>query len=885
MSKVTSIVPHKSNDFQLNSLATKIFTVGGVDITTNLQPKSSFDRLSPTFSALYSLTELPSSNVLFRDIKADGNIALNYDKSNPKYFAKYGSLLELVRVSLDTVILKYPAALRSKTEVFGKVGNNILNAAYYPFEDATTFIANTSYLSNPFDIYYLNNLNFRYSDDRINPIRNLTQYYYNYEVIVDGTPYTILEFTPASKTSNDFISLKISGNPFDVGNQSKEFYIKPIDSEIQSFYKNLDEFEAYLLNPLTDFAAIFNDTKETDGGVVIEYKIKFQFPKLDAYNLDITSRRYEVYTTDLTDFATRYDETHGNLLMRKLVQENVQSVTLESEDSEFPTYGKINKLLIVYGRELDKINKYIENIKFFNTVTYDKKDNISDALINGFAQNLGWVVDSSNEIDKERWRLLILNSWYIWQSKGTRNAIDFILDFIGIPRDIIDFNEYVIRAKKPIDVAQLEYYYSLFTDNFDMSTLPIDSEGYPIFTTNAANDYFQKNGLSDNGLAYFYKYYNLFPTNFSGTSVNYSGSDVALTTIFEQDFNGTGNTLTYTLVNPNISENQCYDSSGETISDPYPTPILDDCGCPLPISDKSLKICVSPKDLTLPCKPIVLDVYYECTSATSATLHIDTYGGYPPIVLSGATDGQIVSSGDTISVVAIDVSGCTSAVHTITIECIDPCISSDLTATIGYDCILDEFGENTGQAIISLAISGGQEPYTIIGANDGDIVNDGEIATVEVVDFKGCTTGLLGVEIDCALPAVVNCDPIALNATLETTNTEPQNNKAKVNVTYELLGLPSGLFVANVELTSEGVGGDNTYVVGTPVVTNFTSNSGADTLQLDFDPDAMPNSITIQASIVVTLNNGCEYTKTFDNMTVNPKMLGNADFYSTTLTV
>lgn len=887
--KIVGIVPHKSNNQQLNDLATKIFTVGGVDITTNLQPKKEFSGRTPTYSQLYTLDELPPENELFKGKKLNGELELSYDKRNPKYFAKYGSLLELVRVSIDDIILKFPASIRCKDNVIGRVGNNINGAGYFPFDNTMTFAANVSYFSNPFNVYFLDNENFEFSDERVNPIRNLSQNYHKYEIVVDGTSYEILEFTPATRTSNDFVRFKVKGKPFDIGNNSKEFYIKPLESEISSFYKNLDEFEAYLINPDNDYTAVFNDRKEVDGGIVINYRLKLQFPKIDEYNLDITTRNYTVYLNDLTEFASKYDDTQGNLFMRKLVPENVQSVTLEDPNSEFPTFGQINKLLIVYGRQVDEINKHIENIKFFNNVTYDKRDNIPEALIPIFAKNLGWDVDVPEDIDENLWRYLIINTAFIAKSKGTRNAIEFILNYLSIPNEIVDFNEYVFRARRPIDVDLLELYYSFLDGEFDINSLPIDSQGYPVYPSDTPEDYFQIAGESDNGMRYFYKFLNLMPDNFSGTSVNFTGENVTLETLFEQDFNGSGNTLGYDIVDDELATNLCYDSSGSTITDPYPETILDICGCPLPISDKALEVCASSVDLT-GCTPIILDVYYDCVSETEALLYINVLGGTSPYTITGLggdiiTDGFV--SGETVTpntytISATDVNGCSSEDTEFTVECLDPCLGTTIDVTLGYTCLLDIYGQNTGEAEVSLSVVGGTPPYTIVGVQDGDIVSHNEVITVEVTDSQGCSSGLVGDTVDCEPPEEVDCDPIELNATLETTSSQSNLNTATVNVTYQLLGLPTGLFVDSVTMVSSGVGADDNYVVGTPVTTVFSSPNGVDTISLDFNPSSIGESFTMDVDITILLNNGCEYTDNYQ-MTVDPRQIGNADTYDNIL--
>ena len=107
----------------------------------------------------------------------------------------------------------------------------------------------------------------------------------------------------------------------------------------------------------------------------------------------------------------------------------------------------MNKTLKIYGREFDEIKKYIDGISFANVVTYDKKDNTPDQLVKYLARTLGWELTSSiidnnilnnylkpndnnypghtigltpAESEVELWRRLILNSAYLWKTKGSR---------------------------------------------------------------------------------------------------------------------------------------------------------------------------------------------------------------------------------------------------------------------------------------------------------------------------------------------------------------------------------------------------------------------------------------------------------------------------------
>lgn len=879
--KYVGEVPHKTNDLTLNDAATVISTIGGVEVTTNLNPPRVRTFLPPKFSTFYTLENVETVSLKNTVFNPEKSLKLYLDKTNPKYFSKYSSLLELVRVSLETILLKYPASIYSRTDVLGIVGQNIINSGYYFIDETTTFSANVSFFSNPFGIYHQSNPNYKFPDDRIPSLRNLTKNFNKYELVVDGIKYPILEFTPSQTTSNDFVTIKIKGNPFDLGSSSKEFYIKPMDSEINLFYDSLDDFEAYLLNKDDNFRAIFQATEEVDGGLFLDYNLELQFPKADNYNLDIVSAFYDIYVADLVEFAKKFDDKRGNLLMRKLVPESVQSVTLEDINAEYPTYGEVNRLLIVYGRSLDDINYYIEGIRTLNSVTYTKRDSMPEALLFDFIKSLGWDMDINPPLPNDLLRLLALNSAWVFKSKGTRNAIDFILNFLGIPQDIVDFNEYVIRAKKPVDVDKLRFYYNLINPNvtFDISTLPIDEEGYPKFYPDNEIDYFQRYGELDRGLSYFYKYVNLFPSEFTGTTLTYTETVESYKVLFEQNWELTGVNLTYDIVDNDLVHNECFTVSGETTVDPYPEIFLDDCGCPLPISDKVLKICSTPTIFT-GCTNIILDIWYDCVSGDTAILHINSYGGKGVVSISGATDGQFVSTGDTFAIYGTDEDGCLSDVYNITINCPDPCLTTDLFASITYICNIDEFGQNDGTATVYVTHNG----VSSTGVQNEDIINDGDFATITIYDIYGCSFTET-VLINCPLPEPVECEAITIEMSLETTSVSLESPcSGKLNVVYDLDPLPAGHIIDQVTLFITGSGGDDIYVVGYPLPVQATFNllAGVETIDLDFsslcnDGDPVPTEIKINVGVLVTFANGCEYAESFADLTVNPRQLGDND--------
>ena len=326
---------------------------------------------------------------------------------------------------------------------------------------------------------------------------------------------------------------------------------------------------------------------------------------------------------------------------RFLVSESISAfdtAPVRLSDLDQDTSGqKVNKTLQIYGREYDELNKYILGIKFANTVTYNKQDNTPDLYLKNLARILGWELVSSVfdndllasyvtpksstysgesvgltpvEADIELWRRIILNSPWLWKSKGARKAIEFLIRFIGAPLGLIQFNEYVYKADGPIDIELFREVLKLNGLEDDISLYPIDPDGYPRFLPDNVNMYFQNNGLwyretggtgatidiltgnnphvgpYDGGYKYFNQLRCLIP-DFVPVTLSSETSTTFTTNLYTNydvgDFNfgvttaTTVDTVQITSEN-NIDLGDCVVFTPSIIKDPNPSPDLNDCG-------------------------------------------------------------------------------------------------------------------------------------------------------------------------------------------------------------------------------------------------------------------------------------------------------------------
>jgi len=249
--------------------------------------------------------------------------------------------------------------------------------------------------------------------------------------------------------------------------------------------------------------------------------------------------------------------------------------------------------LKVYGREFDELNRYIDGLAYAHVVTYDKKDNAPDLVLKNLARIMGWDLTSSieeldlitnyltprnseydgidvgltnAEAEIELWRRIILNTPWIWKSKGTRKTIEFLFKFIGTPDGLVTFNEYIYVANNSLDVDNITSMMEHFNNTSDISTLNVDDDGFPRVLPNTPDMYFQKAGLwyrttggpnpdidilygnnphigpYDGGQAYIDQFANCLIPNFVGVEgfedIDLSGTDELFTNYQNGTFDG-----------------------------------------------------------------------------------------------------------------------------------------------------------------------------------------------------------------------------------------------------------------------------------------------------------------------------------------------------------
>lgn len=640
---------------------TPLFTMGNFAITTNLDPKIDKTYVTGKYSDFFTLDKLDltveDSVKLLED---NASVFLNLDGTNLKNYALFGSMTEYFRTTLEEIIMKWPASLYLTPIAFFDNQNingfTYENYAYDFITDEATFKVNTTFIKNKFGINYLLSGTLANTFNESNDLRNLTVNYKSYAILVNDNEYDVLEFTGSTFEQADYIYFKVKGNVFTGSTNGAylSYHIKPKKSIENLFFNSLSGLHSYLLTrqTLPIYTATFNYPIRTESGILLYTSKSVTWPKTDGYNIDFDTAAYLEYAEQIFDLATNYDLNETGLMNRFLVSESISAfdtvpVRLAEVHQDTTTGQKVNKTLNIYGRSFDDLNQFITGIAFAHTVTYNRQDNVPDAYLKDLARVFGWELVSSviennllknyvepkksdyagipvglttSQADIELWRRLILNSPWIWKSKGARKSVEFLLNFIGTPYGLVTFNEYIYRAKAPIDVNLFLEVLELNELDTDLRLYPIDEEGYPRPLPNTEDMYFQNDGLwyretggtgatiditsgnnphvgpYDGGSKYINQFRKLIP-NFSAVTITASTADTSEINLFLNyalgditDYDGE----TYVeLTDVNGYELEgCYVYEAEIIKDPRPQDILTPCGCPCEGDDDSLSICI-----------------------------------------------------------------------------------------------------------------------------------------------------------------------------------------------------------------------------------------------------------------------------------------------------
>jgi len=486
-------------------------TLGNFSMTESAQAKQDRQFTFGGFSGPITLEQLSAGDTKLLQSGLNNSLLVefNYDNSDITKLVQYGSLKDRLRVAAQQIINFFPAAIYCDgiDKIYNTTGNTVESISYDAANDRTTISVSKYKISNPFRIEFTTDgeiqldssleMDYLVSDPttdkitttsvqaqtgKISYLRNFSLEYLKYGLSFSGSgssEYNVVDYTPIEEGTPN-LTIVISGSPFGTSPtpSTQQFYIKPNKLETQNEFNKFESVEKFLINQrsVPQYKAEIQIPRQTEDGQNYQFKEEIIWYKEDLWNIDVTTENYTNYLQKLVEVGEEIDDYKTNLVSRFLTTGALK---------DFDTGGrKVEKTLQIYGRSFDDVKKFIDGIAFMGNVTYDGKNNVPNQLLRNFAKLLGWQTPYAStqdqfldtildryepqysgesigitpvELDIEVYRRILMNTAYLFKSKGTRKAIEFILRFIGAPDALVEFNEYVVLADYKIKMGSVGY--------------------------------------------------------------------------------------------------------------------------------------------------------------------------------------------------------------------------------------------------------------------------------------------------------------------------------------------------------------------------------------------------------------------------------------------
>jgi hypothetical protein len=533
-------------------------TQGNFEFTVGTAEKVNRTFEIGTFSGPINLKSLGINTIAESKAIFEKNFKVypNYDLSIVTNFVLYGSMSKRISSSVNIIISQFPAALESN--LYGinyTTGTTAFNISYNQFTDETSFELDIKRIRNPFGIDFTTNStrNLSLLEIPVSELRNMTVEFRKYSLYYFGQGFNVTGMIPTNSLSSGTLKIFVQGNPFSgKTNVYDNLVVRPNDEEVNKVFKNkLDEVQNFLLNrsikPI--YTALFKIPKLSDSGDFFVQNNSITWPLDGFWNLDIVSGSFQNYLQSLNDVSEEFDSYKTNLITRFLTT---------GAFKEFDTQDhKTEKVLQLYGRSFDETNKFINALAYMNSVHYNTGNDIPSQLLKNLAQTLGWNINISpitndqflksvfgqtnydesqysgipvsstpDELNYNYYRNLILNSAFLFKSKGTRKSVETLMRLIGAPDALVEFNEFIYLADQRINLGKFSEQYTQisggtysqelpvldpsnvftifgvsytgtttvtkFSDvNLTFDNFPMDVEGYPEAPVETPNYYFQ----------------------------------------------------------------------------------------------------------------------------------------------------------------------------------------------------------------------------------------------------------------------------------------------------------------------------------------------------------------------------------------------------------
>jgi hypothetical protein len=480
-------------------------TQGNFEFTQSASEKVNRTFNTGTFSQPINLEGLGLESVAQSRAIIEKNFKVypNYDLTQITNFTLYGSLVKRMSAAITTIISYFPAAIESLfLGINYTTGTTAFDISYNEVTNVTTFSLDLERIRNPFGIDFTTNStrNLALREIKVSSLRNLSIEYQNYSLYLNGIGYQIVGITPTTSLTTGTLILNTQGNPF--SGQSTTFedlIIRPNDTQVNKvFSENLGSVENFLLNRNINpkYTSTFKVPRENEDGSIYLQNLLVTWPIYGRWNLDIITTNFQTYLTQINDVSESYDLFRTNLVSRFLTTGAFKEFDTDDQ--------KVEKVLQIYGLSFDEVNQYINALAYMNSVSYNSGNNIPNQLLKNLAQTLGWntnispvtndeflssvfgqpnqqksnfsgieVTQTPDELNYQFYRNIILNSAYLFKSKGTRKSIEGLLRLIGAPEALVEFNEFIYLADQKININRFNTEFASISGGTYVQQLPI----------------------------------------------------------------------------------------------------------------------------------------------------------------------------------------------------------------------------------------------------------------------------------------------------------------------------------------------------------------------------------------------------------------------------
>lgn len=478
-------------------------------------------------------------------ISEESEIRIKPDYTSLRDFAYYGSAVEMIRATVNNVILNFPAELYFSSEEFKMLNDD--GTSYDQYDGG--YIIPNGYGINV-DLPYVN------ENSVYNPLRYLCLSIDNYDLYKDGK-FVASGLSFDVKQSDDWLcennmkggifaeaTIKGGGVTLTIyvykkGDEKVLYYkntglkgysIRPCEVEVNRFYNTLDDFGNVLLDRSTNprYMSVFETPYETDRGNV--YRMEpYIWPAENDWNPNVDGASYERFLSRLIDLAQFSDLYDSNIIWRMMTHEAIKNLDwtfTRSDGEDTGDYSvidstRVEAMMQIWGRNFDGLKRYIDNIKNSNKITYDERNNVPDYELSDFVDLSGWdtfVIKPKartdvfskpiypnrskgfSEVDMNTtfMRVMKLNSNYINSMKGTVKGIETMLGILGLKDDEYSISEYVSVAYGNDDGCLID---TVHAEHIGMEQNYIaGSVKYPAYSTIAAiNSFVNVPAYSDGG--------------------------------------------------------------------------------------------------------------------------------------------------------------------------------------------------------------------------------------------------------------------------------------------------------------------------------------------------------------------------------------------------